>query len=173
MKFKLYAVLSALLVAALIFSTAGAGGAVKLSGVSFGLGSLIASGYATGLGNTPVDIVLDASGPAGIICTNPGSNDVPGQSYPKVSASGLDSVPGTDLLRKNGRSPFGVQTVDPETVPWDVGGCPNANWTARVDFIYWTNATIYVYDANTGELLLQQNYSCSTTKTSVSCKLVK
>ena len=171
MKKKLLSLLSALLITILITSTAGAGGIVKLGFVEFSLGSLIAQGYASGLGNTDVTIVLDASGIPAITCTNNGGNDVPGQSSPKVSASGQTSLLGNDPVRKNGRSPFGVETVDPGTVPWDEADCPNSNWTARIDFIFWTNATISVHNTATGALLLQKKYVCNTTRepASVTC----
>lgn len=171
MKNKLSMMLIVLLITALTSSTVFAGGAVKLSGVSFNLGSLIATGYASGLGNTDVTIVLDASGIPAVTCTNYGGNDVPGQSYPKVSASGQQTLLGNDPLRKNGRSSFFTETDDPETIPWDAAGCPNPNWTAHIDFIFWTNATISVYDTASGVLLQTRNYTCTTTRypASVSC----
>jgi len=61
MKKKILSILSVLLVATLLTSPVSAGGAVKLSGVQFKLGSLIANGTLTGLGNTDVSVVLDAS----------------------------------------------------------------------------------------------------------------
>ena len=78
MKNKLSIVLTLLLIATLSTSTVFAGGAVKLSNVTFGLGSLIASGFASGLGNTDVTVVLDASGVPAVTCVNYGGNAVPG-----------------------------------------------------------------------------------------------
>ena len=169
MKKKLYSMLAVLLVLIVMTSPVAAGGAVKLSGVQFRLGSLIASGTLSGLGNTDVSVVIDASGPAAITCTNFGGNQVPGQSYPKVSAVGDQFLDGDSSVRRNGKSPFGVETIDPETVPWDQAGCPNANWIGQIDFIFWTDATISIYDANTQALLASQDYTCTTTLTSVSC----
>ncbi len=164
MKKRLFSVLTVLLITALMTSTASAGAAVKLSGIQFSLGSLIANGYASGLGNTDVTVVLDASGIPAVTCTNYGGNDVPGQSYPKVSASGEQTLLGNDPLRKNGKASFFTETDDPETVSWDVAGCPNSNWTGRIDFIFWTNATISVYSTSTGGLLKSQKYTCITTR---------
>ncbi len=172
MKKRIFSLFSALMIAVLIFSPAGAAGSVKLS-ASWSLGSLIAQGYASGLGKTDVNLVLEASGPAAIICTNNGENDVPGQSYPKVLAYGLDTLPGSDPLRKNGRAPFYAETVDPTDVTWEEGGCPNSNWTARIDFIFWDHATIYVYDLYTNVLLTKVDYICTTTRTTVKCTPVK
>lgn len=172
---RLFSILAVLLIATMVISPVSAGAAVKLSGVSFSLGSLIADGYASGLGNTDVTVVLDASGNAAITCTNYGGNDVPGQSSPKVYASGIDILPGNDPIRKNGRSLFKSETVDPETVSWDVAGCPNPNWTGRIDFIFWTDATISVYSTSTGALLTSKTYTCNTTRypASVTCTEVK
>jgi len=169
MKKKLYSLLSVFLMVIVMVTPVSAGGAVKLSSVKFSLGSLIANGTLTGLGNTNVLVVIDASGPAAITCSNYGGSQVPGQSYPKVSAIGDQFLDGDSAVRKNGKSPFGVETVDPESVPWDQAGCPNANWTGHIDFIFWTDATIRVYDAATQALLLQRDYACITTLTTVSC----
>jgi hypothetical protein len=85
MKKNILSFLSALLIATFLTSPVSAGPGIRLSGVQFSLGSLIASGFASGLGNTDVTVVLDASGIPAITCTNNGGNDVPGQSSPKVS----------------------------------------------------------------------------------------
>jgi hypothetical protein len=175
MKRKLYTVLTVLMVVMLTTSPALARGAIKLSGITFDLGSLIAKGFASGLGNTDVTVVLDASGIPAVTCTNYGGNDVPGQSYPKVSASGQQALTGGDPLRKNGKAAFFTETDDPTTLTWEEAGCPNSNWTGHIDFIFWTDALISVYDTNTGELLASQAYTCETTRypASVSCTPVK
>ncbi len=130
MKKQLLSFLSALLASILLTTSALAGASVKISGATFSLGSLIANGALIGLGNTDVTVVLDARGVPVITCTNYGNNDVPGQSSPRVSASGQELLPGNDPLRKNGKSPFGVETDSP-TLSWDMAGCPNAKWSAR------------------------------------------
>lgn len=175
MKNKLHTVLVVLLIVTLTSSSASAGGAVKLSGVNFSLGSLIAEGYASGLGNTDVRVELVASGIPAVTCTNYGGNDVPGQSYPKVSASGDQLLDGDDPFRKNGRTAFGVETDEPPPLAWDEAGCPNSNWSARIDFIFWTDAVISVYSLSTDTLLAQQAYTCTTTRypASVTCTPVK
>ena len=175
MKKKFLSMLTVFLLTMLMTSTVAAGGNVKLSSVQFRLGSLIAEGFASGLGRTDVTVVLDASGIPAITCTNPGGNTAPGQSSPRVTASGEQNLIGNDPIRKNGKSPFEVETEDPETIPWNEGGCPNSRWTAHVDFIFWTNATISVYDTATGALLVERNYTCVTTRNpdSVSCTPVQ
>jgi hypothetical protein len=169
MKKRILSLISVLLVATLLTSPVSAGGGVGLTKVTFSLGSLIATGDVKGLGNTDVIMVLDASGVPAISCINHGGNTVPGQSSPKVSASGNQFLDGNSPVRKNGKSPFGVETVDPESIAWDQAGCPSANWSGHIDFIFWTDATISVFDASTQVLLLKQDYKCTTTLTSVSC----
>lgn len=166
---RLFSILAVLLIATLLTSTVYAGGAVKLSGVSFNLASLISKGFASGLGSTDWILELNASGHAGVICTNNGNNDVPGQSSPHVDGKGTQALPGSSQLRKNGRSPFNVEAKpDVEINPiisWSEGGCPNPNWTARVDFVYWDGATILVKDPITQAVVATYKYACSTTKT--------
>ncbi len=159
--------------AALLLTTSVFAGAIKLSGVTFNLGSLIAQGTMTGLGNQDVNVVLDASGFPVVMCTNQGGNKAPGQNPPKVSASGNQLVLGLTLTTKNGKSPFNVKTDDPKPLSAIELGCPNNNWTATIDFIFWTNATIRVLDAQTQQLLLQQDYTCTTTLSTVTCTPVK
>jgi hypothetical protein len=169
MKKKIFSLWSVLLMVILLVTPVSAGGAVKLSSVRFSLGSLIAAGTLTGLGNTDVSVVIDASGFPVVSCINSGGNRVPGQSFPMVSASGDQFLDGDSSIRKNGKSPFDVETVDPEFIPWDQAGCPNVNWMGHIDFIFWTDATISIFDASTQALLLQRDYSCTTTMTSVTC----
>ena len=150
MKRKLYTILTVLMIVMLTTSPVFARGAIKLGNVTFELGSLISNGFASGLGNTDWVLIMDAVGHAGVTCTNNGGNDVPGQSYPHVDGSGVTTLPGNDPLRKNGRSPYSVtaksEFEETQYIPWDEGGCPNSNWTAHIDFVYWDSATINVYD---------------------------
>ena len=136
---------------------------------TFALGSLIASGDVSGLGNQDVTLILDATGDPVVTCTNQGSNQAPGQNPSKVSATGTQFLPGNDTLRKNGKSPFDVETNDPVLTAVQ-GGCPNNNWTATTDFVFWTAADITVKDT-AGKILTKQHYTCTTTRTpaSVTC----
>jgi hypothetical protein len=170
-KRKGFSILTAVMAAILITTTVFAG-SIRFS-ATFSLGSLVAKGDVVGVGNQDVKFVLEATGFPDVTCTNQGGNQAPGQNPPKVSASGEQLLFGDDEVRKNGKSPFGVETVDPEFVDPITYGCPNASWTATVDFIYWTEATITVYDLHTGEFLRSQDYTCTTTLNSVSCTPVK
>jgi len=156
MKKKLYIVLTILMIVMLTTSPALARGAIKLSSpsdsVDFTLGSLIADGTGSGLGNTDWVVVLNGSGHAGVICTNNGENDVPGQSFPHVVGSGVQVLFGDSHLRDNGKQQYEVvakseyEGPDAKTLTWYEGGCPNSNWTARIDFVYWDFATLYAFD---------------------------
>jgi hypothetical protein len=172
MQKKIISVITALLAAIFITSTVFAG-AIKLRGVSFSLGSLIAQGTLTGLGNENVRVSLKASGFPVVSCTNLGGNQAPGQNPPKISASGEQLLFGFDLTRKNGKSPFDVETIDPQVFDAVEYGCPNNNWTAKIEFIYWTEATIDVFDLETQELLVSQDYTCTTTQTTVNCTPIR
>lgn len=155
-------------------TTATAGGAVQLSGVQFSLGSLIANGTLTGVGGYPagVRVELAASGTPVVTCTSPGGNQSPGQNSSTVSAEGTQVV-GPQSITKKGKAPLSV-TAETGSITGMQGGCPNDNWSAEIVFVFWTNATISVYDSATGALLLQQNYTCTTIRfpPSVSCTLV-
>jgi hypothetical protein len=169
MKTRILSILSVFLMASLIVSPVSARPGIGLS-VEFRLGSLIASGTLSRLGPTDVTVLLDATGIAAIICTNNGQNDVPGQSSPKVSASGSQFIDDADIT-KNGKAPFETETEDPETLPWDEAGCPNSNWTGRIDRILWTGAVITVKDS-LGMELARRNYVCYPdlqTETEVTC----
>lgn len=171
---KLFSIVSMLLAVLLTTSTVAAGGNVKLSGVQFSLSSLVASGFASGLGNTDVSVELEAAGIPDVSCTNNGGNRAPGQNPPKVSASGTQYLI-HETYTKNGRSPFNVETEEPlPGLTAEQLGCPNNNWTASIDFVYWTEATLSVYNTASGALLSQQDYTCVTTRypASVQCTAV-
>lgn len=176
MKKNLYTIMSVLLIALLSTSTVYAGG-LKLSG-SFSIGSLIFSGFASGLGNTDVTIVIDAIGSnPQISCINGGNNVVPGQSSPKIEVTGFQNLAGNDTARKNGRAPVLTETSD--FLPWDVAGCPNSNWYGHLDSASWTQGTLTVYagiNVTSGTPLFVQKFVCDPSKqtgTTASCTFVQ
>jgi len=171
---KFISALAVFLVSVLTPSAASAGGAVKLSNAIFTIGSLTATGTLTGLGgyHQGVTAELVASGIPVVTCTNPDGKQTPGQNPAHVSVNGEQIISLQDITRK-GTAPMDI-TAKPGQVAGTEGGCPNDNWTAQIEFIYWTNAIISVRDTATNSLLLQQDYTCTTTRDpdNVSCVAV-
>lgn len=164
MKKKILSLWSILLTVALLATPVSAGPVIKLSGgadsVQWDLGSLIARGDLI-VGNTDVVVVLQASGRPDVTCTNQANSPAPGQNPPNLSATGAQVL---QERTKNGKSPFDVEASEPETLPGSQGGCPNDNWTAHIDFVYWDNATIIVTNLALDTVLLVQQYTCTTTR---------
>jgi len=172
MRRKWVLILSALLAAILLTSTALADSA-RLSYVAFDLGYLVADGALSGLGNTDVTVLLDASGFPVITCTNQGGSQAPGNQPTAISVTEAQSIPGAGLVEKNGKAGFRVEINDLPALDAVEAGCPNENWSAQIDFIYWEGATIRVRDTATQEVLLRQDYTCTTTRDYVGCVAVR
>jgi hypothetical protein len=164
MKKNLFTLLSVLLMATLLTSPVSAGPGIKFSGgansVQWTLGSLIAQGDLI-VGNTNVKVILEASGEPAVTCTNSGHNPAPGQNPPNISATGAQTL---QERTKNGKSPFDVEASPPETLPGSQGGCPNDNWTAHIDFVFWNHAQITVTNLAGDTIFLVQGYACRTTR---------
>jgi hypothetical protein len=168
---RLITILSLLFVFALTTTTALAARPRFSSAIDFTLGSLIAEGRLVGLGTQDVAVILDATGIPVVTCTNQGGTQAPGQNPPKVSARGAQFLV-HETYTKNGSAGFEVETNDPLPSSAKKMGCPNNTWTATIDFVFWTQATIEVRDGTmTGAVLLHQDFGCVTTRTpaSVSC----
>lgn len=175
MKKNIFSLLIIVLVTSMIISPASAGGNVGLGSVAFKPGSLIATGVFFGLGGYKlgVNVQMTAGGDPVVLCTNKGGTQAPGQNPVEVSADGEQAI-GPQHITKKGTAPLDV-TAEPGPITGLQGGCPNNNWIATIVNVYWTNATISVYDAVTGELLFERNYACDPDKqtaTSVTCEEV-
>jgi hypothetical protein len=161
MKYKISSLLIATLLVILMVSPVSAGPGIGLKGVQFSLGSLVAEGVVTHLSKTDVKVVLQATGTPAITCTNQGANPAPGRNPSRISAADAQNL--QDII-KNGRAPFDLQAVPLATLPGKQGGCPNNNWTAHVDFVFWENADIIVTNLAGDTVLLKQSYTCVTTR---------
>lgn len=193
MKKRLFSLLTVLLVATIMTSTASAGGNVGLSKLQFSLGSqggtqimvsasqsfsfsLSVTGTLTGLGGYREGVTANilASGIPVVTCTNQGGNQAAGQNPSKLTASD-DQLIGLQDITKKGTAPLGV-TAEPAPITGTQGGCPNDNWTAQIDNVLWTNGIISVRDTATNALLLERKFTCDPslqTATSVSCTIAK
>lgn len=118
--------------------------------------TLTTSGKLAGLGNGDLEITVSVTGIATkITCTNPGGNQAPGQNKPGVTASGTQKISSTEI--KNGTVTIRVTTIEPAQLTPKQAGCPNDKWTAKIDDVAFTSATITVVQS--GEVVLQKTYS--------------
>lgn len=161
---QLFCILSVLLASIFLATTVFA--EVKLREVDFevGPGSLTALGTATGIGNRETVARLEASGLAIVKCTNQDGETEPAQEY-RLSVFGASESPISDK---------GIQVAIIDSGIGYDNECPNGNWSASIDFVFWTEATINVYDEDES-LLASQDYSCITTRfpDSVTCTSVR
>jgi len=126
-------------------STASASGVhITKAGVTFtadhNVLTLTASGQIAGLGNGAI-VTISATANPTTTCTNQGGNAAPGQNPAPITLTGTTGVP--DTGSKNGSRPFSVTTTPP-TQPTDASdaGCPNDSWTAHIDDLCFTSATL-------------------------------
>src|SRR5688500_9905742 len=117
--------------------------------------TLSASGALAGLGNKDVTITLTATGTADdITCTNKCGNVAPGQHKPKVTTLGETSILMTEI--KNGNVSFSVETAEPFVMAKQAG-CPNNSWSATVNDVAFTSATITVVQG--GKVVLKETFT--------------
>jgi hypothetical protein len=103
--------------------------------------TLTASGQIAGLGNGAI-VTISATADPTTTCTNQGGTAAPGQNPAPIILTGTATV-SPDTNGKNGSRPFSV-TTDPPTQPTDGtdAGCANDNWTAHIDDLCFTSATL-------------------------------
>ena len=117
--------------------------------------TLTTTGKLAGLGNEDLKITVSVTGIATkITCTNPGGNQAPGQNKPGVTASGTQTISRDEI--KNGTVTIRVTTLEPAQLTPKQAGCPNNRWTARIDDVDFTSATITVVQG--GQTVLNKTY---------------
>jgi hypothetical protein len=99
------------------------------------------SGKVAGLGGTTFEIRVSATGTASVTCTNPAGNVAPGQSFTTTSTGSGGPQP----TPRNGSVTFRVSTTTPVA---PAGSCPNSKWTATVNDVSFTTATITLLEDN-------------------------
>ncbi|HYI45628.1 MAG TPA: hypothetical protein VE174_09270 [Actinomycetota bacterium] len=105
--------------------------------------TLSVSGALAGLGNKDVVIKVTAEGVAtSITCTNPAGKRAPGQNKPRVKSLGDMTISSTEV--KNGNVSFSLTTKDPAQLTPKAAGCPNNQWTAKINDVDFDKATITV-----------------------------
>lgn len=138
--------------------------AIRIRGVSFALGSLIAEGEIQFVHYHPenVEVELYAKGNAKVTCTD-GHRSYEIRRLVKVEAIGYDTLYAGDFYGKVAH--FSTETETPtllESVHCRYG------W-AEIGFVYWTHAEIHAH-APVSQLSATQTYKCKTTPDCVICK---
>ena len=171
MRKRLFSILTTLVALSLMTVPVFAGRGHFVGAVSFSLGeSLTASGVLAGYGNRDALVELVGSGIGTATCANKGGNEAQGQNPIQVEVSGIQEVSAS--LIENGSAPFTVVTDAPPMPSAREAGCANNNWKVTDLFVYWDYARITVTDAASGEILLEQEFTCVTSgppNESVSC----
>jgi hypothetical protein len=116
--------------------------------------TLTAAGELAGLGNADVIITLSAEGDGSALCRNRGGNVAPGQNKIPVLVSATQTVLASEI--KNGTTPYRLTTAGPDRPTAAEAGCPNGNWTAEINDVVFSSATISVEQA--GTLVLEQTF---------------
>lgn len=118
--------------------------------------TLRVSGALAGLGNQDVEISVTAEGVAtSITCTNPSGKQAPGQNKPRVQSLGEMTISKTEI--KNGNVSFSLTTEDPAQLTAKQAGCPNNNWTAKINDVRFDRATVTVRQG--GKVVLTESFS--------------
>jgi len=166
MKKNFSTILAVLLIAMLAISPVYAGG---VSG-RIGLGSITFEGFAYGFSRDAVTITLYAEGIPAISCHSASGKVVPGQN--PVPVTGETSANQAVDFDENGK--FAIQLeADPNVQSLSAKqlGCPNNNWNAVVDFVFWNYVRLTVTENSTGKVLWQKDSTCTTTRNpdSITC----
>ena len=118
--------------------------------------TLTTTGKLAGIGNQDLKVTVSVTGIATkITCTNPGGNQAPGQNKPGVTASGTQTITRDEV--KNGTVRINVTTLEPAQLTPKQAGCPNNRWTADIDDVDFTSATITIVQG--GETVFNKTYS--------------
>ncbi len=140
---------------------------IRISGVSFSLGSVIATGRLRIVHSHPEDVQVElhAEGQAEITCSDDDHSYTYGHA--RVEAAGSTTVT-ADQFNRRGAAHFRVQTEYPRLIE-DVH-CSHG--TPQIGFVAWDHATITARGAETS-LEAQNRYVCETVPDCITCKRVR
>jgi hypothetical protein len=136
-----------------------------------GLGSITFTGEAYGFSRDVVSLRLYAEGIPVVTCGDPGNKKlVPGQN--PVPVTGETAATYDLTADENGKFSIyleaqpSIQGFTPKQL-----GCPNNNWSATVDFVYWNYVKLTVTEISTGQVLWEKESTCTTTRNpdTISC----
>ena len=108
-----------------------------------------------GLGNQDVTIIVSATGMISTTCTNPGGNVAPGQNRTPFRETTQVTIPSTQV--KNGNVSVCLTTQTPPTPSAVEAGCPNPNWSTRINSVDFETATVTVVQG--GQTVLQRTFT--------------
>lgn len=118
--------------------------------------TLTVTGKLAGLGNQDLLITVSTVGAATkITCKNPSGKLAPGQNKPRVNTIGTQKIESSAI--KNGTVTIKVTTAQPAQLTAKEAGCPNNNWTATIDDVTFSSATITVVQG--GQTVLNKTYA--------------
>lgn len=140
---------------------------IRISGVSFSLGSVIATGKLRIIHTHPeeVRVSLHTEGLAEITCSD-GEHSY-SYGHARVEAEGSATVT-ADQFNRRGVARFWVQTGDPHLIE-DVH-CEHG--TPQIGFVAWDHAMLTAKGAETN-LEAQNQYVCETVPDCITCKRVR
>jgi hypothetical protein len=132
--------------------------------------SLNAQAVLTGISRSIADgavVELIAQGiPLSVTCSNLGGNQSPGQNPGPVTAYAQELITSASIT-KRGTAPLDLTATFPSlSYPGGVNGCPNGNWTATLDAVRFTCATIRVTQG--ASVIIDQDYDLDGSCSSVS-----
>ena len=149
----------ALAAMALVLTTAvaSANATIHSLSVNFDGTTVTATGDISGLGSQkPAFAQLTVNGSASYTCTNNGGNAAPGQNPVPVQSTS----PAQDLgnTTDNGRGTVNVSTTltAPSTINPKTAGCPSGKWTASLNEVTVSSATLTITQGN--QVVFQQTY---------------
>jgi hypothetical protein len=120
--------------------------------VSWGTNTATATWNFSGLGNEDASAQLVLQGFATYLCQNKGQNAAPGQN--PVPAQSTSPIVPISEEQKNGRSSISVSgtLTAPASLDPIAAGCPNGkNWTANLQTLTVTGATLFIYQPSGSE----------------------